>query len=348
MRFVLVSRDAEALRSGARNSRGASICGDAPTRSGFRAPLRRASASRLTKTRGRVAFTLLEVLLSSAIAILLLGALYVAMEVELRQAAEGRDLVERATVARAIINRLSIDITPSMSPRGAATSSSSSSSSTTGSTTGAAATATSGASTGTGSSTTNQTAQPTTMAIPLKSGVIGTSQVLIIFTTHVAGNAPIGQDSPDATVPSDIRRITYWLGTNGGLCRQEIPFFSSDDAQNNSTGFVPDGNKPEEDYLIAPEVSDLAFEYYDINTTSDGGGWNDTWTGSDPGLDGTTPKGPPTAIRVTFSVKTKNPNGRESSKQYRHVIALLTSSGPDSNADTTSTGGAMGATSSTN
>ncbi len=163
--------------------------------------------------------------------------------------------------------------------------------------------------------------------------MIGTNQVLILYASRVPD--PQLQTDPNATGPfkSDLRRVTYWLGSNGGLCRQDLPWYSADDAYMNNTAFAPEddisGN--ESDYVIAKEVTDLKFEYYDVNSTTDDSGWNDVWYGSNPGPDGVTPCGPPTAIRITFWLKYKDYDGTDKTKQYVHVIPLLTANGPDIN-----------------
>jgi prepilin-type N-terminal cleavage/methylation domain-containing protein len=278
----------------------------------------------------RPAFTLLEVLLASAIAVLLLAGLYVAMQVELRQAAVGREVVENSTLSRAIINRMTTDLAPSITPPGAKTKAKSSGGG------GMGANANAAASTDTSSSST---------IIPLQAGVIGQSDTLTIFTSRVpdptlgitAGN----QSAQDGPIPSDVRRISYWLHSSGvGLCRQEVPWFSGDDYQSQTTYVIPQGQS-EDDFVIAKEVTALSFEYYDINSTTDDGGWNDYWTGSDPGPDNSTPKGPPTAIRVHFTLTMTDPDGKTTSKDYSHVIPILTASGPTPSSSGTATGSGM-------
>ncbi len=305
---------------------------------------------RLSKNLGskRGGFTLLEVLLASLIALLLFGGLYVAMDVELRQANEGREAVQRSTVSRAIINRIAMDLAPSLTPtRAVAQTSSSSASAGSSSTSGTSTsgTSTSGTSTSasTSSSTTGSSSPPTTpsstpsVPIPLAAGVIGYTDSIIIYTSRVpAPNAvPTGPDGSELDpnsnpVPSDIRRISYWLGSNGGLCRQEIPWFSNDSFQMANT-ITYESGKTDDDYMIAPEVESLQFQYFDINTIPTGGDgdWADNWDGTQPGPDGMTPYGPPTAIRITFTLSLTDSSGKTESKAYQHVIPLITSNGPN-------------------
>lgn len=297
----------------------------------------------------RPAFTLLEVLLASAIALLLFGGLYVAMQVELQQASAGRDVVERATLSRAIINRMTIDLSESLTPprakpksksSGQSSGNTSNTTNNTGNTsnttnsTGATTTGMTGttADTTSSSAATSSSSTDTTDAssmvigapIPLQSGVIGTDTVLTIFTTRLPGQV-VDAENPDAPAPSDIRRITYWLRDGGGMCRQEIPWVTGDDVYTNSDPLITDG---EDDFVIAPEVTELSFEYYDVSATTDGEGWTTSWTGSTPGPDGMTPLGPPTAIRVSFTLRLVDSDGHETFKSYKHVIPILTASGP--------------------
>src|SRR2546425_4503776 len=69
-----------------------------------------------TLRRNRRAFTLLEVLLAAAIGVLLMAALYVAMQVQLDHAQAGRDAVEQSLLVRALLRRMSNDIAPSLGP----------------------------------------------------------------------------------------------------------------------------------------------------------------------------------------------------------------------------------------
>src|SRR5438874_4411321 len=65
-------------------------------------------------TTARPAFTLLEMILAAAVAVLLLAALYVAMDLQLRHAEAARDVVVETALARTLLNRIAADITPSV------------------------------------------------------------------------------------------------------------------------------------------------------------------------------------------------------------------------------------------
>src|SRR4051812_34369116 len=61
--------------------------------------------------RRRSAYTLLEVILSLAISVMVLSAVYSVIGYQLKQAQAGRELIERATLGRAILNRMGQDVT---------------------------------------------------------------------------------------------------------------------------------------------------------------------------------------------------------------------------------------------
>src|SRR6266849_5262814 len=75
-----------------------------------------AESPRAKSQHSRPAFTLLEMLLATFVSVLLMAALYVAMEVQLKHAQSGRDRIEQATLARALLNRIAADIVHSVTP----------------------------------------------------------------------------------------------------------------------------------------------------------------------------------------------------------------------------------------
>src|SRR6266404_4003591 len=88
--------------------------------------------------KARAAFTLLEVLLASAIGVMLLAGLYVAVDVQLRQMHTGRRANEQTSLARGVLSKMAWDISGELAPalstvvtNSAPTTSSSSSGSTT-------------------------------------------------------------------------------------------------------------------------------------------------------------------------------------------------------------------------
>lgn len=323
--------------------------------------------------RLRRGFTLLEVMLATAIAVLLLGGLYVAVDMQLRYAQDSRDIVQESTLSRAIFARMDTDGsqvvdlcdparfrlasgsdtgTSSTSSTTSGTSSAGAAASSTGatttSTTGATGGASSGSSTASGSTSTTS-GVTTNVVVPL--GVIGDAETLNLFISTVPREALATLNTQDATAPvvSDLRRVSYWLvggdSGPGGLARQEIPIITSDDALEN----LPPGIDNESSFVIADEVTDLSFQYFD------GTDWQDSWDSTTLGADGVTPIGSPRAIAVTLSIaRPKSPGvpqtGDPATKTYRHVIVIPSANGttvmtPNTTGTTGTTGsGAAGGT----
>jgi hypothetical protein len=295
----------------------------------------------------RGGFTLLEVLLASALAIILMAALYVALDVQLRLAAAGRESIEQATLSRAIITRLEGDLSSGLGPvappidNSAKNSAKGTTGAGTGGATGAGAGATGGAASGgtTGGATGGGAAagsdtgviveEVTSDTIPFTAGVIGTGDQLTIYAARVAGIGKDVDDSGEKPNAADARRVTYWM-TDKGLARQELPWVTSQQAQNSTDPDIEDG-KEERDYVIAEEVTRVQFEYWD------GSAWQETWDGRDTNADGKTLKGPPMAIRVRFWLRLPGVNpGETVEKEFRHTIAIRAAAGP-ATADTAAT-----------
>ena len=288
------------------------------------------------RTARRGAFTLLEVLLASSLAIVLMAALYVALDVQLRLAADGRDAIDQATLTRAIVQRFENDLAGGLGPvappvgnqagmgmgmgGGAGGGAAPPPGGGAGGGTGGAGTGGAGAPMGEdtgGDAVVEEMPLPDTVSF--QAGVIGEADRLTLFVARVASLART--DDGDAPTPADVRRVSYWHAA-GGLARQELPWVTSERLQNATGPDIEDG-KEEQDYVIAEEVTRLQFEYWD------GGGWADTWDGRQPGADGRTPKGPPMAIRVRFWLRVPGPEpGETVEKEFRHTIAVRGAPGP--------------------
>ena len=294
----------------------------------------------ILRPQARRGFTLLEVLLASTLAIILMAALYVALDVQLRLAEAGRESIEEATLTRAIIMRIEGDLATGIGPvappidnsyknsakgSGSGSGASGGGAGASGAAAGASASGTSGtgsaSGSGTGSDTGAVTEATTTDIIPFTAGVIGTTDQLTIYAARVAGVGKNVDDSGEGPNPADARRVTYWM-TDKGLARQELPWLTSQQVQNSSDPVIEDG-KDQKDYVIAEEVTQLQFEYWD------GGTWQDTWDGRMTNADGVTLLGPPMAIRVHFWLKLPGENpGQTVEKEFRHTIAIRAAPGP--------------------
>jgi hypothetical protein len=297
----------------------------------------------------RPAFTLLEVLLASTIGVLLMGALYVAVSMQLRHAQVARQVVEQSTLVRALLTRMDSDISTNIGPVPPVIASSSGGSSgmggggggggsAAGSGTGSAGGSSTTGATGTGSGSTgssgsssssSSTASTTSSnAVQFNLMVQGDATHLVLYVSKVPRELnwnmdPSNTDGQPAV--TDQRRITYWLVGGGdsplGLARQEYKPVTSSDAATNVPPDVPD----EPSYVIAEEVKSLNFSYFD------GSSWQDTWDGTAPGADGTTPQGPPLAIAITIGIANPGANGEiggpDNLKTFRHVVAIPTANG---------------------
>jgi type II secretory pathway pseudopilin PulG len=281
--------------------------------------------------RGRAGFTLVELVLATTIAMLLLGALYVAVDMQLRFAQNSRDLVEESTLARAILARIDADASQvvGLSDPGrfrvaagadalsdpTATAAATPAAATPATTPAAAPAAASGGASG--STATTESGTSTNVVLPL--GVQGDSETLHLFVSRVPRELYMNVNSDTPPVVSDLRRISYWLiggaDNPAGLARQEVPIVTSEDALQN----LPPGLDNESAFLIAEEVRSLNFQYFD------GTNWQDTWDSTTPGVDGVTPIGSPRAIAVTVGVARPGANGNV--KIYRHVIAIQSANG---------------------
>jgi prepilin-type N-terminal cleavage/methylation domain-containing protein len=286
-----------------------------------------ASGGRHSSTR-RAGFTLLEVLLASVVAVLLLAGLYAAIDAQLRHVQASREKIEQSTLARALLARINNDIAvtvglsdPARFRRPIPGSTSSPSGST------SAPTDITGATSSSSSSSSATNAQP---AIALPLGVIGDSTTLSLFVSKVPGEVWGSNTGDPGLVVSDLRRITYYLGNggSGGLVRSEIKVVTSQDADPSNT--LP-ANVDEQQSTLAPEVRTLQFSYFD------GSAWQDTWDSTTMGADGATPVGSPRAIAITIGIARQHVNGKgEDVKTYRHVVPLVTANGttPQPNAQT--------------
>lgn len=302
----------------------------------------------------RRGFTLLELLLASVAAAMLLGALYMSFDMTLDRTQVARDAAATEDLVRGVFNRMAIDMAGVLGPQppksgGTAnqqlmmatiggtlpgSGSSSSSTSTTGATTGAAST--SGASTSsTSSSSSSSSATGSTILgsgayIAFECGVIGAYEgqpnILVLFTSRIpdmfttTDQTSLAQmysqgtaSSSNMQYPADLRRVVYWLGNSGGLYRYETPWVTGEYTWNLSDLPIPDENG----VLIAKEVKEVLFEFYDPYEMIWEQSWDGTGTSSPPY---SLTLGPPTAIRVTLTFEFDSPRG---DKKVRSTTAQI-------------------------
>lgn len=283
--------------------------------------------------RDRTAYTLLEVLLALAISVMLLGAVYSVVGYQLRYAQAGRDLVEKTVLARAVLQRVTGDIStavtlgdPARFRRQQAQQSGGSGDGNSGA--GAAGGAAAGAAPAAGAAGaapaagaaggTTDGSGGTSSGLQLPLGVIGTPTELHLFLSRVPTEAFDTGDG--AQVTCDLRRVSYWVPDEAeGLCRMEVRLVTSDDATNTTLPSDVSG------YRFAPEVKQVEFSYFD------GSSWLDSWDSTELGQDNVTPKGSPRAIAVKISVQVP---GHKELKTYRHVVHVMTAGGTPAQSST--------------
>jgi prepilin-type N-terminal cleavage/methylation domain-containing protein len=262
----------------------------------------------------RSGYTLLEIILALAIAVLLMAALYVAVDVQLRFAQSGRDRVEQSTVARGIFGRMRTDAASALSlsdPGRFRTQSSSS--------TPAPSTPTTGTGTADSTATTDDGTAVSDDPVVLSLGVDGTSDALHLYLSRTPRELLNATDNPP--IVSDLRRVSYWLVPDagdgqGGLARQEVKVISSTEATT-----LPPGLGNDAQFVFATEVKSLMFEYYDDQSQS----WESEWHSTDLGADNKTPKGSPRAVRVTVGLAP--PDNPTQVTTYTQVIAFPNANG---------------------
>lgn len=287
----------------------------------------------MKKRRG---FTLLEMILAMAIGLVLLSALYVTMNSQLSSAQAGRDVLQEGTLARALLSRMSGDILGNLGPLDpkvlpdssassssttdqGSTSSGSTSSGSTGSDTSSGST-TSGSSDSSSTSSSSMSSSSTPVSdgttVHFNVGVFGTANMLVLSISKAPRKLPWQSESTQTGI-SDLQRVTYWMvadGDKAGLARLEL---SNPTTPENDSKY-PDVSNPGT-YIIAPEVRNVTFQYYD------GSGWVDSWDGSAAGADGETPQGPPSAIAITLELRRVVHTSGEPTEQvtkYRHVVQI--------------------------
>src|SRR5581483_2098940 len=191
-------------------------------------PIRRCSSFR--------GITLLEVLLASALSLVLIAAVYAALDQSWRLMFSGKVEMERNQIARAVLRQMELDIRAVMFQEQTADSSSSSSSSssstsstgsssTTSSGFGNATSATSASSGGVGNSSTSTTStssDDTQTAWTGSLGIRGNMYEIFLDVSHVSRQLEFQPDAAPVH-SSDLQTVAYFLTTtsavmsNGGM-----------------------------------------------------------------------------------------------------------------------------------
>jgi prepilin-type N-terminal cleavage/methylation domain-containing protein len=231
----------------------------------------------------RSGFTLLEMVLALSIGLVLMISLYSVLSMQVQQAQTGRLILAEGTLARSILTRMAKDILSNLGPVPPVATAPSSGGSSSGSS---------------GTSTTD-----TSSTFVFNNGVYGTNNVLVLTVSKVP---PPGSDPTQQATVADLRRVSYWLasGDPSGLAWQELQ-----QATGNDLSSIPPDVDPSTYKIMAAEVKDVAFQYFD----------GTTWQGD-------IPIGPPSAISITLTFSRKNVDGSDlpdsQLPKYTHVVAI--------------------------
>jgi hypothetical protein len=231
-------------------------------------------------------------MLAIAIGLVIVAALYVAMDVQFRYMQTGRNAVVEGQLARGILNRVGRDVRLSL----AALPSRPTSTTTTTPTTGATVEGTES----------EQATTATGMGI-FNYGLLGDERQITLFVSTLPRFGSMEDDQQ--TGLCDLRKVTYWVEPGVGLARQEV--------RNVMAGDFNAEEGPLD--LIAPEVVDLQFRYFDPSV----GDYVTTWDGST--------SGPPLAVEILLTVQAQTQNWTGPPRQpttYRMVVTIPSASIP--------------------
>ena len=248
---------------------------------GLTPPRSEEQRQRADAQESRRGFTLLEVMLSLTLAIILLGAIYAAMEQSWRLTASGRHEMARSQVTRALIKWIAQDVRAVMfvapPPSDGETDEAASNSGT--STAGSASTGTGATGTTDTTATDMAETEPSAKSIGIRGDAtrlelhISRARRDLNFAASVDGNTV-------ETRTSDLQAVTYSLalGSSGstggsGLIRSEgdrliVQAIETDGG---------DALTASRSQSLAPEVSSLAFRYFD------GVAWYTVWDSTENG-----------------------------------------------------------------
>lgn len=252
----------------------------------------------MTQRPHRSGYTLLEVSLAIGIGLLLLAALYVALDVQLRYMSSGRRAVAEAQLARGLLNRVASDLRNSLAMLPTTPTAEAAAATATGATSATA----SGTGSGDASSNTDSGA-----AGQFGFGLLGDSQQMTLF---LSGAPRLHQAVMETQLGyCDQRRVLYALVPGQGLVRQEVRNVAGDDGSDPTV--TAD--------VLAPEVVELQFRYFNGST----GAWEDQWDGS--------VAGPPLAVEIVLGLLPPDEFDRTATAPvtYRLVVSIPTGAVPN-------------------
>lgn len=290
----------------------------------------------------RGGLTLLEVLLASALGIVLIGGIYAAIDQSWKMTASGKIELERQQIARAVMRRIELDLRAAMFSSAPSSSADetegliaaiSAVSSATGATTGTTtSTSTSNSTSTSTSSTTEEDPWQTSL------GIRGTATELTIDLSHARHTSSLIQSlNPLAT---DLQTVEYGMGAissslaedgapGGRLVRLDADGMGLVRSQGERTSIRDSSEKtsasavgalPGTPQMLAPEIQTIQFRYFS------GVAWQTEW-------DSVTMEGLPRAVEIVIVFEPPPVMGLMArapvsarTDYYRMVVAIPTSS----------------------
>ena len=285
----------------------------------------------------RAAFTLFEILLASALSVLLLGLLSMTVHLYLRSVDASRTEVEEAGLARNVLARIAHDLTstvryrkPEESPATAFGSASSSGRSSRGS-----SSSSSGGGSGTESETSEEEESETdessnladALEPPQVPGLYGNEYELQIDVNRLPRLNELetmlsGANVVAAQPPSNVKTVTYFIRqgetltgatigqdvdqrAQGGLVRRSVDRVATQWAAAGGNLVATE----EQEKLFAPEVTVIEFEYFD------GVEWLREWDSEEDGL--------PVAVKVAIAIRPFDADPEDASASTAPVGSLF-------------------------
>lgn len=234
------------------------------------------SCFRLRQPLGRRrGFTLLEVVLSLSLSILLLSAIFTAMDQSWRLTASGREEMERSQLARALLSQIASDVRAiAFVPPAAESDETDSSTSATAAA--ASLSSLSGSSSSSSSSTTSSATPPVTLT---SIGLRGNSQQVELHISRPRRDldfTPGLDGSKLMSRSSDLLAVQYHMALPGsgltGLVRTEGDRLTILTLESKG-GMAETASRQQ---ILAPEVASIQFRYFD------GQAWYPTWESGGP------------------------------------------------------------------
>lgn len=249
----------------------------------------------ILRTAKRAGFTLVEVLAALVLGAILLAAVYSTLDIMMRSIRVGKEAVQSLQVIRGTAIRLQTDIRQNLSLLISAPSVQQALA--------AAANATSSSSSsGTGTTGTTGTTEGTSTPEPgqFNFSVQGDEFSLTLYGSQTPQFSRLDAETPNS-VYSDLRTISYYCQPGTGLVRKETL---------NVLSGSTDSSDASHEEILAPEVQEMSFQYFDSSTHS----WMTSW-------DGTT-MGPPAAIEITLTVRMPDIPGVPPRSPVRHRLVI--------------------------